>query len=286
MSDHSEYIPNFSSEDERITTRAGEKKTRKKNLKRQPANKKAKKGSTITTTNHDKFFEELNKSHESIVDDVLSDESSIQSDLSTDNRLNPHEPTVGDSQLHSMFKQKLENISQQFDQFINGMVELKKEILDVKRQVAKVEVLIKCRKESTSSDPDIDFLNTLQSYGLPFTTKEQLDALEKKLKEENEKSKLVSALIRINGDSGQLKGSKILKSLTSQIIDAKLLSEFTWTGKSAPNARKHAIKTYTLLLKVIYETTLAADSAYTMRQFEIDMVTKVMKVAFKAEEKR
>lgn len=92
------------------------------------------------------------------------------------------------------------------------------------------------------------------------------------------------ALIRINGDSGELKGAKILKNLTSQIIDSKLLSQFTWSGKSAPNAQKHAIKGYKLLLRVIFETTLAADSSYTLKEFEKDFVTRVMKVAFKGKE--
>lgn len=94
------------------------------------------------------------------------------------------------------------------------------------------------------------------------------------------------ALIKINGDSGELKGAKILKSLTSQIIDNKLLSQFTWSGKSAPNVHKHAIKGYKVLLRVIFETALAADSSYTLKEFEKDFVTKVMKVAFKGGENR
>lgn len=89
----------------------------------------------------------------------------------------------------------------------------------------------------------------------------------------------------INGDSGQLKGSKLLKDLVDRIITKKLLSQYTWSGKSASNVPKIAIKECELLVGTIYETVLAADSSYTIREFEVDMVKKVMKVAYKNAEK-
>lgn len=75
-----------------------------------------------------------------------------------------------------------------------------------------------------------------------------------------------------------------MKGLTCQIITGQLLSQLTWTGKSVRNARKYAMKDYTLICRVIYETVLAADSSYTMYEFDKDFVTKVMKVAFKGDE--
>lgn len=106
---------------------------------------------------------------------------------------NSHESTAGisDDSLHSMLNRKLEVISNQLNQYRNDVVVLTKEVMDTKRLIAKVEVLIKCRKESTSSDSDNDFLNTLQSYGLPIATKENLDNLELRLKNDDEKSQLV-----------------------------------------------------------------------------------------------
>lgn len=70
------------------------------------------------------------------------------------------------------------------------------------------------------------------------------------------------------------------------MFSAQLLAQFTWSGKSTKNVRKHAIKGYKFILGVVYETILAADSTYTMNQFEDDCVKKVMKFAFKGDEKR
>lgn len=142
-------------------------------------------------TNHDDFFKNVeghsdssepkNKSLESIVDDGSSDENPIQS---TSVHRSESATVIENDSMHSMLLRKLEDISHE-------MAELKAAMMSMKRQIVKVEVLIKCRRENNYSETDVDFLNTLKSYGLPLTAKEKLDDLEKKLKDENEKTKLV-----------------------------------------------------------------------------------------------
>lgn len=95
------------------------------------------------------------------------------------------------------------------------------------------------------------------------------------------------ALIQINGNSGDLKGPKLVKKLTLEIIDKTLLSDYTWSGRAAPNEQgKYAMKDLPLLVRLIYETLRAADSSYAKRQFDDDFVTKVMKVAYKGKQKQ
>lgn len=76
-------------------------------------------------------------------------------------------------------------------------------------------------------------------------------------------------------------GSKIVKKLVNQIIDDELLSLCTWTGKTnVKNVRKLELRKYNLLMNLLYETVLAADSRYTYKQFKTDMVKKVIKYAY------
>lgn len=83
------------------------------------------------------------------------------------------------------------------------------------------------------------------------------------------------------GDSGTLNGSKIIKNVVNQVIAEEFLSSFTWTGKTnVRNVRKLEMRKYSSLLKLIHETVLAADSAYTYLTFQSDMVKKVCKYAY------
>lgn len=86
--------------------------------------------------------------------------------------------------------------------------------------------------------------------------------------------------MRIFGDSGQMSASKLVKGLMNYIITAKLLATFTWSGRGD----KHTMKDYESILEVIYKTMLAADSSYTLHQFQRDFVIKIMKVAYKGSE--
>lgn len=170
--------------------------------------KKKVKRSPIKARNHDNFFAANDEDNDALdTSQHLLQEPANVIDTSSGNVLpsvssvdvhnNTTEPMnniVGDS-LHAMLNRKLESISSQLNQNSHELGEMKNEMLIVKRLVAKVEVLIKCRRESNSSDSDHDFLSTLQSFGLPITTKENLDNLEQKLKSEDEKLKLVRLAI-------------------------------------------------------------------------------------------
>lgn len=74
--------------------------------------------------------------------------------------------------------------------------EIKRVLYALQRQLARVEALIKYRKETSDSTDDAHSQNggmmaTLQSYGFPVKTVEKLKEIEKNLKAENFKAKLV-----------------------------------------------------------------------------------------------
>lgn len=165
--------------------------------------KKPKK-SPVEIQNHDEFFndlENLNASNNS-VELTHAGDASLQSNLNQNsidsNGLVDSNGSGlvngGDGALHSILIRKMEKISNQLNQYDHDMGLMKKELTDIKRLIVKVEVLIKFRKESTGTDSDPDFLQTLQKFGLPITTKEKLDDLEHKLQNEDEKAKLVCLL--------------------------------------------------------------------------------------------
>lgn len=88
-------------------------------------------------------------------------------------------------------------------------------------------------------------------------------------------------MVKLFGDSGTMNGSKILKKIVTEVIATTLLKTMTWTGKTnVRDMRKLAFSKYTLLLKLIHETVLAADSSYTQKKFQSDMVNKVLKYAY------
>lgn len=140
----------------------------------------------IPIPNHDDFFKKIenNESSTPIDSSAGVELDSIESNIEVGNS--------GDT--HSILIQKLTTISNQMNRQENETSEIKNELLVVKRLIAKVEVLLKSRREiCTSSDSDTDFLETLKSYGLPIETKEKFDELEE-LKNENEKAKLVNSI--------------------------------------------------------------------------------------------
>lgn len=131
--------------------------------------------------NHDDFFKNLEEASIKLHDS--SEESSQSTDFGSESNRNSNE-----NDLYAKLDRRLENISHQN---AHEMSELKRDMVELKRMVAKVEVLVKCRKENDSPDTGADYLMTLKSYGLPIDTKENFDALERKLENEAEKSQLV-----------------------------------------------------------------------------------------------
>lgn len=206
MSQKSKFEPSGSSsssseEEEEVFV---PKKTGARKCARKLPGSKMQKRSPLKARNHDDFFkrneqqtaDERGNSQPTAVNDS-SDQNAIQStpiDIDSSNSSHESNTDFSYDSLHSMLNRKLGAISNQLDQNTNDLNILKEELVSVKRLIAKVEVLIKCRKESSPSDSDHDFLNTLQSYRLPIATKEDLDNLEQKLENENEMSQLVCLL--------------------------------------------------------------------------------------------
>lgn len=97
----------------------------------------------------------------------------------------------------------------------------------------------------------------------------------------------MNALVKLNGDSGNLNGSKIIKKLVCEhVLSEDFLCSCTWTGKTnVKNVRKIELRKYKSLMKLIYETVLAADKTYTLLEFQTDMVKKVLKYAYANEQK-
>lgn len=82
-----------------------------------------------------------------------------------------------------------------FQQLTQDMRELKDIVMDLKRHVARVEVLIKCQKSSVLNKSNENCMEVLQSFGLPIMEKSKLDELEKSLANKDNKARLVSGHI-------------------------------------------------------------------------------------------
>lgn len=174
MSDDDFYDPSSSEESSDEAGRS--KKVTKKNSKKTKSNAKRQKMNPNPTKpqNHDDFFLQLEDNSREPSNHGAASSSRADS-------------TPNEGGLYDKLKCQLKNISHQNS---HEFSELRDDINDLKRMVAKIEVLLKCRKEN-STDSDGDFLNTLKSFGLPIDTKEDFDALEQRIKRETEKAKLV-----------------------------------------------------------------------------------------------
>lgn len=80
------------------------------------------------------------------------------------------------------------------------IVEQKNAIFGMRRQLARIETLIKFQKESASDSTDghpekDSCIEILQSHGLPITSKEKLDEIEQNLKAVDFKTKLVCSTL-------------------------------------------------------------------------------------------
>lgn len=86
----------------------------------------------------------------------------------------------------------------------------------------------------------------------------------------------------MHGGSGDLVGTKVIKSVVDIIIAPEFLGGFTMTGKtSKKNEKKNKIKVFTNVIELIRKVVMAADSSYNKVQFERDLTYKVMKYAYK-----
>lgn len=89
----------------------------------------------------------------------------------------------------------------------------------------------------------------------------------------------VSLLSVINGQSGDKNGGKIIKSLFDAVIDSRIISMFTWTGKSSNGQKKMAFSEYKEIIGLLYTVVRLADTKYSKKDCERDLTYKVLKYA-------
>lgn len=74
-------------------------------------------------------------------------------------------------------------------------------------------------------------------------------------------------------------GEKIIKSIFDKVIDGRIHSYFTWTGKSNNLQKKIAFSDYKEVIKFFYAVVLLADNSYTVKKCEKDLTYRVLKYA-------
>lgn len=91
-----------------------------------------------------------------------------------------------------------------------------------------------------------------------------------------------NALMKINGNSGSLDGSKILASIVHAIVTPDLLSQFTMTGKTGnKDVTKEKFRIYVNIIDIIWRVASAADASYTKHKFTNDFTYKIIKYAYR-----
>lgn len=166
------YVPMKKKEEKR--TRPPSSKTVKPDAKKQKIERLP-----IKNKNHNEFFERV----ESPDPDPLNKTAkNAEKDFPTDD-------SIDRTQTQSTSKSALVVEEDEIH-------EIKRVLYALQRQLARVEALIKYRKETSDSTDDAHSQNggmmaTLQSYGFPVKTVEKLKEIEKNLKAENFKAKLV-----------------------------------------------------------------------------------------------
>lgn len=92
-------------------------------------------------------------------------------------------------------------------------------------------------------------------------------------------SSQVSLLAVIHGQNGGKKGGKVIKSVFDALIDSKIHSLFTWTGKSGNGQKKMAFSIYKETIGLIYTVIRLADTNYSKKDCEKNLTYKVLKYA-------
>lgn len=83
----------------------------------------------------------------------------------------------------------------------------------------------------------------------------------------------------INGQNGDKNGGKIVKSIFDAVVDSRIHSLFTWTGKSSNGQKKMAFCDYKEIVGLFYTVVHLADSKYSKKDCERDLTYKVLKYA-------
>lgn len=88
----------------------------------------------------------------------------------------------------------------------------------------------------------------------------------------------------IYGDGEFPENKEALRTITTKLIEPKVLSEFTWTGK-AKGARKNAFKSYAGIIDVLFNMIKDKDKNFTTKKFAKIMTYDILKYAYKFDEK-
>lgn len=83
----------------------------------------------------------------------------------------------------------------------------------------------------------------------------------------------------IHGQTGEKTGGKIIKSIFDAVIDIRIHSMFTWTGRSSIGHKKMAFSEYKETISLLYTVSRLADTKYSKKDCERDLTYKVLKYA-------
>lgn len=206
-SDDDSYKPNVSSDsndsDNEPTNKKAKKSTNNKKTQYRRKNSTAisNKSSPVRISNYDTFF--VNDVSESSdiekIEAVGVDEESSekQENSNGSSHIEIIEVDILNESNKKQENSTVENLSSShLNQMQNEIKEIKIMLQSLTRQVAKIEVLLKYQKPqkhiaNDMEHTDEDFIQKLESYGLPVSSKSKLDEIEKCLSNKEYKSKLV-----------------------------------------------------------------------------------------------
>lgn len=73
---------------------------------------------------------------------------------------------------------------------------------------------------------------------------------------------------------------KMLKKIVAITVDRKLLSNFTWSGKSIGGQKKLALQSKEKVVDLLYKIAKIVDPSYSRESYLKDLKNKVLKYAY------
>lgn len=138
-----------------------------------------------------------------------------------------------------------------------------------------MDQLLKLQKgntDLTGNDSGVDLNITF-----PVRTKEELDAINKNLADDEYRASFVRELSKVNGVSGTCDGNKAAYRLCDYIFNPYLLSLYNWTGSSKSGIAKECFNQYTNLIDVFGQIIMLADTRYSIAENEKFFKDKILK---------
>lgn len=85
----------------------------------------------------------------------------------------------------------------------------------------------------------------------------------------------------INGICGDKSGSKVIRSIVFATVSPKILSKYTWTGKSSKKNLKLNFVSKKNIIQLFFDVVRAYDPKYTKAECEEDLKYKIFKYMYK-----